>query len=318
MAGQSAAKERFHHVEQITWDGLTWVNIEMPTFDDMEYLRQHYPFHPLDLDDCLSRIQRPKIDEYEDYLFIVLHFPLFSKQARVTRPSQVSTFIGKNYLVTLHTGQLKPLANLFNDCQLNEKARHEYMSRGSGYLLYRILDRLVDYCLPITNKIVEHMEEVEDRIFDESARGTVREISILRRDLISYRRIISALRPVVHSLEQKTERFTTGEMEVYYGDLVDHLDKIWDTLDECKEVVEGLSSTNDALYSYRTSEVMRVLTILATIMLPLTVVASIYGMNVPLPGGLDHGNPMTFASIIAVMLAISGGMLFFFRLRRWI
>jgi magnesium transporter len=306
------------HVEQVTQDELTWVNIEKPTENDTEYLSQHYPFHPLDLDDCLSRIQRPKIDEYQGYLFIVLHFPLYSKQARVTRPSQVSIFIGENYLVTLHSGELKPLAKLFNDCQVNEKAREEHMSRGSGYLLYRILDRLVDYCLPITNKIVEHMEEVEDRIFDENARGTVREISILRRDLISLRRIILALRPVVALLERRTESFTKGEMEVYYGDLLDHLDKIRDTLDECKEVTEGLSSTNEALYSHRTNEVMRVLTILATIMLPLSVVASIYGMNVPLPGGLEHGNPVTFLIIIAVMLAISGGMLFFFHRRRWI
>ncbi len=317
-APRSTEENKKLHVEEIAWGGLTWLNIERPTSDDTDYLSQRYTFHPLDLDDCLSRIQRPKIDEYENYLFIVLHFPLFSKQARVTRPSQVSAFIGENYLVTLHSGELKPLANLFNDCQLNEKARQEYMSRGSGYLLYRIIDRLVDYCLPITNKIVEQMEEVEDSIFDENARGTVREISILRRDLISYRRIISVLRPVIQSLEQKTERFTRGEMEVYYGDLTDHLDKIGDTLDECKEVTESLSVTNESLYSHRTNEVMRVLTILATIMLPLTVVASIYGMNIPLPGGIEQGSSMTFLAIIAVMLAVSGGMLFFFHRQRWI
>jgi magnesium transporter len=107
-------------------------------------------------------------------------------------------------------------------------------------------------------------------------------------------------------------------MEVYYGDLTDHLDKIGDTLDECKEVTESLSVTNESLYSHRTNEAMRILTILATIMLPLTVVASIYGMNIPLPGGIEHGSPMTFLAIIAVMLAVSGGMLFFFHRQRWI
>ena len=304
-------------LEQVTWNGLTWVNIEGATSKETEYLAQNYPFHPLDLDDCLSRIQRPKIDEYGDYLFIVLHFPVFKREARVTVSSQVSIFIGEDYLVTLHPGNLKPLAKLFRDCQINEEARQENM-KSSGYILYRIVDRLVDYCFPILNKIMENIEKVEEDIFDARGRQTVQEISILRRDVISYRRIIWPLRAVIGALEHRTERFTKEDMEVYWGDVVDHLDKIWDTLEECKEIIEGLKDTNDSLYTNRINEVMRILTILATIMLPLTVVASIYGMNVPLPGGVEQGNLISFIIIVFVMLFIIGGMLLFFRHRRWI
>lgn len=277
-------------------------------------MAQNYPFHPLDLDDCLSRIQRPKIDEYEDYLFIVLHFPLFSREARVTVPSQVSIFIGKDYLVTLHSGGLKPLTKLFRDCQLNEEARQGNM-KTAGYLLYRITDRLIDYCLPITYKIMENLERVENDIFDKRGRGTVREISILRRDIISFRRIIWPMRAVISTLERKTEQFTTEDMEVFWGDAVDHVDKIWDTLDECKEIVEGLKDTNDSLYSHRTNEVIRVLTIIATIMLPLTLIASVYGMNIPLPG---EDRQFSFVVILVIMLFAIGGMLLLFRRRRWI
>ncbi|RLC93718.1 MAG: magnesium transporter [Chloroflexi bacterium] len=304
-------------VNKITWGGLTWVNIESPTTRETEYLAENYHFHPLDLDDCLSRRQRPKIDEYEDYLFIVLHFPLFSKEMRVTVPSQVSVFIGSDYLVTVHQGVLKPLVKLFKDCQLHEETRQTYM-KSSGYLLYRIVDRLIDYCLPITDKIMENLERVEHDIFDTRGRGTVIELSVLRRDIISYRRVIWPMRAVVATLGQKTQHFTPEDMEVFWGDLVDHVDKIWDVLDECKEIVEGLKDTNDSLYSHRTNEVIRILTVISTVVLPLTLVASIYGMNVPLPGGVDEGNLTSFVVILALMLVVIGAMVAFFRQRRWL
>jgi len=165
------------NVESLTWSDLTWVNIERPREKEIEYLAQNYPFHPLDLDDCVSRIQRPKIDEYKDYLFLVFHFPVFNKEARVTTPSQVSVFIGENYPITLHQGELKPLVKLFRECQIDEESRREHFRQGSGYLLYRIIDRLVDYCLPILNKIGDNIENVEDKIFSNGMRDQVREIN---------------------------------------------------------------------------------------------------------------------------------------------
>ncbi len=310
--------EKLRTVESVTWEGLTWVNIERPTERETEYLAKHYPFHPLHLDDCLSRIQRPKIDESEDYIFIVLHFPVFHREPHVTAPSQVSIFISENYLVTVHKGELKPLTKLFDASQSDERALKENLGRGSGYLLYRIVDRLVDYCLPILDKIIDNIERVEEGIFDKLPRETVREISLLRRDIISYRRIIWPLRAVLGTLEPKTRRFVKEDMAEYFGDLVDHVDKIWDNLDECKEVIEGLSDTNNSLTSNRINEVMRVLTIIATIMMPLTVVSSIYGMNIGLPGGLDGGSSATFGVMIGIMVLIAGGMLLFFRRRHWI
>ena len=118
---QEKKEERSLSVGSVTWGELTWLNIEQPGEQEIEYLAQNYPFHPLDLDDCLSRIQRPKIDEYPDYLFLVFHFPVFNVEARVTTPSQVSVFIGNSYLITLHKGDLKPLVKLL--CPPNEGAR---------------------------------------------------------------------------------------------------------------------------------------------------------------------------------------------------
>ena len=316
MAVPEVSREEQLNLESLVWGDLTWINIEGPTERETEYLAQNYPFHHLDLDDCLSRKQRPKIDEYKDYLFLVLHFPVFNKEARVTTPSQVSVFIGENYLITLHKGELKPLVKLFRECQIDEESQQEYLGQGSGYLLYRIVDRLVDYCLPILNKIGDNIEEVEDNIF--SSRGTPRAIegiSILRRDVISLRRIIWPMRAVIGSLEPKVRRFTKMDMSVYFGDMIDHVDKIWDGLDEYKEISEGLNDTHDSLATNRTNEVMRMLTIIATILLPLTVVASIYGMNIPLP---FQNSTYSLIFVLFIWLTIVGGMLYFFRRHHWI
>ena len=134
MTTTPARKEDELHVESLTVEGFSWVNIEQPTEREIEYLSQNYSFHSLDLDDCLSRIQRPKIDEYKTYLFLVFHFPVFDKEIRVTTPSQLSIFIGEDYLITLHNGDLKPLVKLFKECQIDEESLHENFRQGPVYL----------------------------------------------------------------------------------------------------------------------------------------------------------------------------------------
>lgn len=316
MVDAAARRKAPIHVESLEAEGLTWVNIERPTRRETDYLAQIYPFHPLDLDDCLSRIQRPKIDEYPDYLFLVFHFPVFNKQTRVTTPSQLSVFIGADYLVTLHQGNLKPLVKFFRECRLDKAVRETAMGGGSGYLLYQITDRLVDYCLPILNKIGSNIEQVEEEIFSRSLPRSIREISILRRDVIALRRIIWPLRAVAGSLKPRVGRYTKTDLSVYFDDLVDHVDKIWDGLDEYKEIIEGLNDTHDSLASNRTNEIIRMLTIIATILLPITVVASIFGMNIPL--GPFGDSSLAALYVVLICLVIIGGMLYFFRRQNWI
>ena len=315
MSIPKVEKEEQLNLESLICGDLTWVNIEKPTEMETEYLAQQYPFHHLDLDDCLSRIQRPKIDEYKDYLFLVFRFPVYNKETRVTTSSQVSVFIGAKYLITLHKGELKPLVKLFRECQIDEESRQENFNQGAGYLLYRIIDRLVDYCLPILNKIGDNIEDVEDNIFANEMPRAIKEISMLRRDVISFRRIIWPMRAVIGSLEPRIRRFTQMDMAVYFGDMVDHVDKIWDGLDEYKEIIEGLNDTHDSLATNRTNEVVRMLTIIATILLPLTVVASIYGMNIPLP---FQNESYSLIIVFVIWVAIVSGMLYFFRRQHWI
>lgn len=283
MADVQENKAKKLNLDTLEWKGMTWIDIAPPSQSEIDYLAENYHFHPLDLDDTLSRRQRPKIDEYKDYLFIIFHFPIYSKVEKVLISSQISVFIGQDYLITIHKGVLKPLVKLFRECELDEEAREEYLGQGPGFLLYRILDRLVDYCQPILNKVIEGIEDVEDEIFAERQGETIREISRLRRDVIAFRRIIWPMRAVIGHLEPKIRRFKDIDMSVYYGDMVDHMDRIWDGLNEYKEIIEGLNYTHDSIATNLTNKTIRLLTIITTLMLPLTVVSSFFGMNLRLP-----------------------------------
>jgi len=229
----SSVEQREVGVRSITEGKLTWFYIEKPTSNEVEFLAQRFHFHPLDLDDILSRLQRPKIDEYEDHLFMVLHFPVFDKQNRITRASEINIFIGENYVVTVHcSGDLKPLSKFFQACETDKEYRERYLGRSSGFLLYHILDRLVTSCFPILNKVTENIEDIEDIILTKPVPETVREISLIRRDLISFRRVVHPQIAVIETLERQEYPFFKEEQEIYFGDIADHIRKIWDGLEE--------------------------------------------------------------------------------------
>jgi len=307
------------NISSITEGKMTWVYVEKPRAQEVEYLSQHFDFHHLNLDDVLSRIQRPKIDEYQDHLFIVLHFPVFNKQNRVTTPSEVDIFIGENYVVTAHcSADLKPLAKFFKECQIDEDTRRAFLGRGSGFLLYHILDRLVNYCFPILNKVTENIDNIEDLIFTKAIPETVHRISLIRRDLVSFRRVVHPQIAVMETLEREDYPFFKEEQEIYFGDVADHIRRIWDGLEDCKEVVDGLAETSNWLTSNRIQETMRVLTIVMAVIAPATLIASIMGMNIPLPGGIEAGSLLPLGILFSIMAIVGAGMFAYLRHRRWI
>ncbi|MBI4181222.1 MAG: magnesium transporter CorA family protein [Chloroflexi bacterium] len=309
------------NLKSITWGDLTWFNIERPSRREMEYLAKNYPFHPLDLDDCLSRIQRAKIDEYEDYLFLIIPYSRWDKKVRVSTHEQVSVFIGAKYLITIHSGELKPLLKLFNECQAEEKTRQANFQYGSGYLLYRILDRTVDAYFPILDAILNWVDDIEDAVFDKNIKAA-QEVATLRRDIITQRRIMLPWRSIIAELEAKLKRFSTrdnDERAIYFGDLLDHVNKICDSLEEAKEIVEVYKDTDSVLGTEQLGDILRVLTIVTTIATVLTALTSFYGMNIPLPGGANPGgNAYSWIYHLIAAIVVVGTMLFYFRRKRWI
>ena len=304
-------------VETLTHGRVTWVNIEKPTAQDMEALQRLYPhFHPLDLEDCLSRIERPKIDEYDDYLFIIMQFPVFDSSSLVSKPGEVDMFIGKGYLVTVHDGDLWPIANLFDDCQANENTRAKHMGRGASGLLHDTIDLLVDYCFPILYKVDANIREIEEDVFTERVPDVVRELSWVRRDIIALQRIVKPQMTILTNLQQEDRPFIREGLDVYFDDVLDHLRKAWDMLEDHRDVIEGLDDTANTLTSYRLGEIMKILTIISVTLLPLTLLSGIYGMNVALP--LDENSPYSFLVILALMALMVAGMLLYFKRKKWI
>lgn len=302
-------------MREACYGSLTWLDIPHPTEQDLAYLQARYDFHPLDFEDLESRSQRPKLDEYDDYLFIILHFPVFDKQQRVTKPSELYMFVGPDYLVTIHKGKIWPLERFFEGVQGSEKLQAEAMGKGSGYLLYCVIDKLVDNFFPIAYKIERNVQRVEEKIFEQGGRETVEEISIVRRDIVACRRIVKPQLPVISKLERIKNRIIPEDLDIYFSDIGDALARIWDSLEDQKGIIESLNDTHDSLTSHRTNEIIRALTVISVIMLPLTLISGLYGMNVHLP--MAH-SPFAFWGVVVAMVLVTTGMLGYFRLKRWV
>ena len=285
-------------VEVVEHGDLRWINIERPSPVDRAWLEEHFDFHPLDYEDVQSRNQRPKIDEYDDYLFIVLHFPVFDKAVGRLNAAELDIFIGPDFLITLPNSPLPPVEYLFERCRSSEEVREAMLSKGSGYLLYKIVDDSFDYCFPMLRKIGNKLERLEEDIFEGKAEEVVRDLSNSKQEIINFRKVIRPQRAVLRDLERTKQRYLAEDLEVYFDDIVDASERIWDMLENFKEVVEALEDTNESVLSHRVNEVLRVLTSFSVVILPLTLIASIWGMNVGVPG---EGDPTAFWIILGGM-----------------
>ncbi len=318
-AANTGARDRAEpNVEVVETDGLRWVHIQRPTPIEWAWLSENFDFHALDLEDVASRNQRPKIDEYPEYLFIVLHLPVFDSAVGRLNVGELDMFVGPDFVITIPNQELQPVEYLFERCRASEEFRDKLFARGSGYLLYRIVDEGFDYCFPMLRKIGNKLDAIEDDIFEEeSSEEVVRDISKVKQEIINFRKVIRPQRPVLSELENYKQRFLAPDLdiEVYFDDVVDAHERIWDMLENYKEVVEALGETNESVINHRVNEIFRVLTAISVIVLPLTLIASIWGMNVGVPG---EGNEADFYVVIAAMVAILIGMLTYFRRRDWL
>ena len=289
--------------------------MEDPSALERAWLAEHFDFHALDLEDVMSRNQRPKIDEYPDYLFIVLHFPVFDKQVGRLNAGELDLFVGPDFIITLPNQPLKPVQYLFERCRTNEEFREQLFSKGTGYLLYQIVDQSVDYCFPMLRKIGNKLEQLEEEIFIGRGEEVVRDISNVKQEIINFRKVIRPQRPVFRDLERTKQRYMRDELEVYFDDIVDASERIWDMLENYKEVVVALDETNESVISHRVNEILRVLTAFSVVVLPLTFIASLWGMNVGVPG---EGDTTAFWIVTAAMVALLVGIVAFFRRRGWL
>src|SRR3954452_3797638 len=303
------------NVEVVEHDGLRWINIDGPGALDRAWPEKPFEFHPLADEDVSSRNQRPKVDEFADHLFIVLHFPVFDSAVGRLNAGELDMFVGSDFLITLPNAPLQPVEYLFERCRTNEEFRAQLFSRGSGFLLYKVIDDSFDYCFPMLRKMGNKLDAIEGEIFEGRAEEIVRDLSNVKQEIINFRKIIRPERSVLRDLERTKQVYLPDEHELYFDDIVDASERIWDMLENYKEVVEALEDTNESVISHRLNDILRVLTAFSVVLLPLTLIASIWGMNVRVPG---EQSIVAFWIIIAVMLGVLSGLVAYFRKRGWL
>jgi magnesium transporter len=279
------------NVQTVETDGLRWIHIERPRASDRAWLEEHFDFHPLDYEDVFSRNQRAKIDEYDGYLFIVLHFPRFDKHVGRLNAAELDLFVGRDFVITLPNEPLQPVDYLFERCRSNPEFRDQVFSKG--------------------NKL----ERLEQDIFEGRSKEIVRDLSNVKQEIINFRKVIRPQRAVIGDLERTKARYIAEDLDLYFDDINDASERIWQMLEGYKETAEALEETNESVLTHQLNDILRVLTVLTVIFLPLTLVAGIFGMNTGVPG---QGQLEAFWVVVGVMLVMLVGMLAFARRRGWL
>ncbi len=313
-------------IETIEAKRFTWVDMQNPDRTDVEELAKKYHFNALNIEDCMTKFELPKLDRYDDHFFVILHFPPISQKVAIAKNSQLSIFLGKNFLVTVHQGDLKPLVDLVDLCitESDPQRKERLLERSSGVLLHEIIDKLVDDLLHTSRRIFANLDEMEDGVFDET-KSVARSIALLRREINKLRRIANPLKRFVLEIANNVKRFSDEEedLALFFDDVIDHIDKVIETLEESRETMEIYKDTDFVLSTEKTNKVLAALTIIFTLAIPATVIGTFYGMNVNLPGGIDASTqvlgPYTTFVIIILASAIPVILMFaYFRKLGWI
>ncbi len=294
-------------------DVFVWVDVRKPVQKDMDFLEKHFSFHPLAIEDCMTTIQRPKIDTYDNYLFIVLHAALLAAHKDKATSLELDSFVGENYVVTVHLKSIDSVASTWERCLKNKGI----MSRGAAYLFYCMADALVDNYFPILEKLDKEIQKTEDIIFEEPDRKVLNKIFDLKENVLTLRRILGPQRETMNFIARGSyQPIIPGSLSIYFRDVSDLLARINDNLDTYRDLLASAVDGYMSATSNRLNEIMKVLTIIATIMMPLTLITGIYGMNFRfMPEiGWQYG----YFIVMGIMLAIAVGMLLYFKKKKWL
>lgn len=300
-------------IETIKMGRLKWHHLLNPTEQDFTFLLEKFHFHPLDIEDCRSVIQRPKIDIYDDYYFMILHFPNFDKQNTFIKTREVKIFWGEDYVITIGKSHWI-VGSMFMEYEEREKNDEEIDVGTSDALLYRILERLMSDSLYLMRKVGLDLELINRELFSNRPVKIIERISVTRKNIILINTIFKPQLRLFHKFETGQVSGFADNMEDYWGNILDYYQKMWDMTEDFEDLIEGLSKTFDSMQTNKTNEIIKILTLISSIILPLTFITSLYGMNVQLP--LDEWTS-AFWWLLGGMFVLSVVMIMYFKRRRW-
>ncbi len=256
-------------------NNMVWVDVTAPTDEDYLTIAEEFNFHPLSIEDCRNAHQRPKLEEYAGYYFIVLYEAEISDDGRKLTLRELNIFLGKNYLVTVHSNPLKAVA-------IAERLWPEWTDKvehGSALLAYLLLDAVVDDYMPLLDDISERLDDLEDLIFDEFQPTSIEEIFRIKKQLLHLRRCLTPLREVFNTMLRREQPIFPRETYVYFQDVFDHVLRVADTVDALRDMVGSAMDAYLSVSGNRMNMVMKRMTAISTILMSVTLIAGIYGMN---------------------------------------
>jgi magnesium transporter len=336
------------NIPTVTYNGLSFINLNTPTEEEVKFLNKTFGFSILNLEDYLYKTQIPKIETYKDYSLIVVDIPyiiqpgkvnkeknnkffflpnvlssrvplpVFPKTPRKKRISvgEVDLFIGKDYVVVLHDEKTPQIDELFEICKLNEKHRKDLMAKGSVYLLYRIIDILVDSSFTYVEDISNTIDYIDRQLENNSSTAVIEDISMTRRNIVVFESMIKPALPIFTDLEKGKYKELNGEMMPYWSNILDHLQKIWERLEDNKELIIGISESHESLLSNRSNELVKFLTVITSISFPFVIVNNLYSMNVE---GLPFANQPWIVMTLFMVIFLGGvSIIGYFKFRNWL
>ncbi len=304
-------------IKEIKKDKLVWINIDKTDDSAIDYLKKNYKFHQLDLEDIQSEGQTPKIDVYEDYLFLVLDAPRWHGGSQQIKSQEVDIFVGENFLITIQHHKSKEMKNFFYRCMNNKKIKQDWMSKNSGFLLYKLLEAFFHETRPILNNFGKQISAVENEIFeDEPDNDVIKQLAFHRRNVLNFRRIIDPQRYLMSNLSHTRKSFMDESLSIYFDNIRDYLDKLWAIVETYKETIGGLHLTVESIINQKTTKVISILTVISVSLLPLTLLSGIYGMNV---AGLPFANNPTWIwGFFIGLLALILSTIWILKKRKWL
>ena len=304
------------NIKTIKTDKITWIDIKKPANEDLKWLKDNFDLHPLILKEILPPLDYPKIDKFDDYLYIVLFYPFFSRETFQTIPFELDIIVSKKYIITIHYKDIVPLKAIFDKCNLYPEIKKEYLDEGTGEATYRIIREILLACFPKLGHIKQNIDEVEKLIYSQEYKKAIKIISLVKRDIIGFQEIMKPQKLVLENLTEESQPIFGKKFVPYFNSLLNLYQQIDILLETNSKTLSTLDATNESLLSNKTNEIVKLLTIFSVIVFPLTLLAGLFGMNTSyLP---IVGNPYDFWIICAIMGVGVIVMLIFFKMKKWL
>jgi magnesium transporter len=329
-------------IPTVTHNGLSFINLNKPTEEEVRFLNKNFGFSMLNLEDYFYKTQIPKIEIYNDYSLLVMDMPYIAQIEKATKggsiippslsskmpfPSvskasskkkisvgEVDFFIGSDYVVVLHDDKTPQIDELFEMCKLTSKHREELMGKGPVFLFYKLVDVLVDSLFSYVESISSAIDSIDKQLDESSNAKIIEDISMTRRNIVVFETMLKPALPIFADLEKGKYSQLNGDMAQYWSNILDHLQKAWERLEDSRELINGIAASYESFLTVKTNEVIKILTIFTAVLLPPLTIASIYGMNVHLP--LEN-NLSAFLIILMIMALLTIVMIAYFRSKDW-